>query len=119
MLDPFYISFLNTIKKQFGKSAFSMALAYISFFEISLMLLVGLFFAAFGSQMNIPLMSSLKGWTLFALLSIFIVMKNWLRYNGKKRIILKAKAHKKHHLITLIMLPLVCLLLAFIFYQSV
>lgn len=119
MLDQLYISFLNIIKQRFGKAALTMALAYISFLEISLMLLFGMFFAAFGRQMNIPLMSSLKGWTLFVLLSFFIITKNWLRYNGKKRLILKAKSTKKHNFIVLVLLPLVCLLLAFIFYQSV
>ena len=119
MLDQFYISFLNTSKKRFGKAALNFSLFYISILEICIVLMLGSFFGAFGSQLHMPLMSSLKTWTLFSLISIFIIVKNWLRYTGKRRLILTAKSSRKHSLFILIILPILCLAMALLFYQSI
>jgi ABC-type dipeptide/oligopeptide/nickel transport system permease component len=73
--------------------------------EVSIALTIGAFFMAFTSQMKIATMSLNKFWVLFILVSIFIVFKNWMRYNGKRRHILKAKLKSSHSIYVLWILP--------------
>lgn len=120
MLDTFYISIFNYYKKTFGKKSLRIALLYINFLELSISLALGAFFLAFANQMKLLIMSSTKFWVLFLVLSIFVIFKNWMRYNGKKRIILNAKIKTRPTSIYLLwILPFGCLVLGFILLQVV
>ena len=119
MLDQFYLSVLNTLKKSAGKNAFTLALVYISLIEISILVMLGNFFTAFASQLHLTLMSRTKALVLFVLLSFFIIVKNWLRYNGKRRNVLNARSKKTYAMWLLLLVPVFCMILAYIFYQSI
>ncbi|MFD1062767.1 hypothetical protein ACFQ1Q_05870 [Winogradskyella litorisediminis] len=96
------------------------ALHYISLSEIAFYALLACFFAAFSNQLNIVKISSEKAITIAIISIIFIYGKNWIRYNGKKRLILNAKSKKqKVELWKLIALPIACVVLAIIFFQAV
>jgi hypothetical protein len=117
MLDTFYISVFNYYKKRFKKRTIAIALFYINVLEISIYLALGSFFLAFANQMKIVTMSLQKFSLLFGLVSIFIVFKNWMRYNGKKRNILNAKPKVKYSISIIWLLPFACIGLAFILLQ--
>ncbi|WP_299121706.1 hypothetical protein [uncultured Winogradskyella sp.] len=118
MLDTFYISVFNYYKKTLGKRSLTIALLYIDFLELSIILAFAAFFKAFASQMRILVMSTTKFWVLFAAISLFVIFKNWMRYNGKKRNILNAKSKSKRASIYLLwFLPFGCLSIAFILLQ--
>jgi len=117
MLDNFYISVFNFYKARLGKRTNRIALFYINFLEVSIYFLLGSFFLAFASQMNIIRIVISKFWILFGLISAFIIFKNWMRYNGKKRNILKAKVKTKQSIYLLWLLPIGCLILALILLQ--
>lgn len=118
MLDTFYISVLNHYKKRLGKRSLKLAQVYINFLEISLVLALGAFALAFASKMKISVMSSTKFWVLFSLIAVFIMFKNWMRYNGKKRNILNAKVKSKPIPIYILwLLPLGSLTLGLILLQ--
>lgn len=120
MLDTFYISIFNYYKKTLGKKSLGLALLYINFLELSFILALGTFFLAFANQMKMLVMSSTKFWVLFALVATFIVFKNWMRYNGKKRTILNAKLKGQTTSIYLLwILPFGSLILAIILLQVV
>jgi len=120
MLDIYYISVFNYYKKRLGKKSLKLALLYINFLELSIVLALGAFFMAFASQMKLIIMSSTKFWILFALIALFIVFKNWMRYNGKKRNVLNAKLKANRISIYLLwLLPFGSLILAFILLQVV
>jgi len=118
MLDTFYISILHHYKKRLGKKSLTLALLYINLLELSIVLALAAFFLAFASQMKMPVMSVTKFWVLYGLVALFIMFKNWMRYNGKKRNILNAKVKPKHTSIYLLwLLPLGCFAMAFILLQ--
>ena len=118
MLDNFYTSVLYHYKKRLGKKALSLAMLYINLLELSILLALSSFSLAFASQMKMAVMSSTKFWVLFSLIGLFIIFKNWMRYNGKKRNILNAKVKPKHTSIYLLwLLPLGCFAIAFILFQ--
>lgn len=118
MLDNYYISFLKYYKDKLGHGSISLALFYINLLELSIFLLLGTFFMAFAKQMRLVTMSQTKFWTLYIIIGIFICFKNWMRYNGKKRNILKAKSKTKQMSIYLLWaLPVIFSLLALVFYQ--
>jgi len=118
MLDTFYISVYNYYKKTLGKRSLTIALLYINFLELSITLALAAFFMAFASQMKMLVMSKTKFWVLFAIVALFVIFKNWMRYNGKKRNILNTKLKGKTTSIYLLwLLPLGCLAIAFILLQ--
>ena len=118
MLDTFYISIFNYYKKNLGKKSLSIALLYINFLELAIVLALGAFFMAFANQMKMLVMSSTKFWVLFIIVAIFIIFKNWMRYNGKKRTILNAKLKgAKTSIYLLWILPLGCLIIGLILLQ--
>ncbi|MAB48544.1 MAG: hypothetical protein CMC05_07925 [Flavobacteriaceae bacterium] len=118
MLDNYYIALLNYYKKRLGKRSLTIALFYINVLELSILMSLGTFFMAFATQMKINSISSNKFWILFSLASLFIMFKNWMRYNGKKRNILNAKSRSKTPSIYLLwLLPIGCIVLAFVFLQ--
>jgi hypothetical protein len=119
MLDTYYITIFNHYKKAFGKKSITIALLYISALEASITLALGAFFMAFAKQMKTSVMSSTKFWILFTLISLFIISKNWMRYNGKKRNILNAKLKRNNTSIYLIwILPVGCFAIALIMLQA-
>jgi H+/Cl- antiporter ClcA len=118
MLDNYYISILKYYKGKLGRRSLNLALFYINFLELSVLLLLGTFFMAFARQMKLMTMSSYKFWTLFLIVGVFVIFKNWMRFNGKKRNVLNAKFKSKPMSIYLIWtLPFASLLLAFVLYQ--
>lgn len=100
-----------------------MALVYVSVLQVSLLLLLGCFFAAFFNQMHTNVMSSSNAWALFVLASIGIHFKNWVQYTGKKRIMINAKMIKKSkpqtNIWLLAVLPFIVLALAYVMFQAV
>ena len=97
----------------------SFALYYICLIEIAFYGLLATFFAAFANQMNLGNVSPSKAITLSILVGLFISLKNWMRYNGKRRNVLNAKSKKqKLPLWKLIVLPLVCVVLTIVFFQA-
>ena len=120
MFDSFYMTCFNFLKPSFGKKAMTYALYYVSFLEISFYGLLASFFSAFASQMRLGNMSQTKAITITILVALFVCFKNWMRYNGKRRNVLSAKSRRiKLKLWQIIAFPLICLLLAFIFFQAI
>ncbi|APY09639.1 hypothetical protein BWZ20_08330 [Winogradskyella sp. J14-2] len=117
MLDLYYITVFNYYKRSFKRQSHRIALFYINLLEISIYSALGAFFLAFSKQMKLVTMSLSKFWILFVLISTFIVFKNWMRYNGKKRNVLNAKSRTKRSIFFIWFLPLACLGLTFIFFQ--
>lgn len=118
MLDTFYITLLNHYKKRLGKKSLQLAFFYINLLELALILALGAFALAFATQMKMLVMSSTKFWVLFGLISLFIIFKNWMRYNGKKRNILNAKLKSQRtSLFLLWLMPFGCLAIAIILLQ--
>lgn len=118
MLDSFYISILNHYKKGLGKKSLKLALLYINLLELAVILALAAFALAFASQMKMATMSSTKFWVLYGLIGLFVIFKNWMRYNGKRRNILNAKSKSQRMSIYLLwILPLGCLIIAFILLQ--
>ena len=116
--DNYYILIFNHYKKNLGKQSLNIALFYITFLELSVLFVLSAFLMAFASQMNMQVMSSTKFWVLFSLLTVFIISKNWMRYNGKKRMILNAKFKRIDTSIYLLWLfPLGCFAIASILLQ--
>ncbi len=119
MLDQFYISIFNYYKKSQGKRSLNIALVYINSLEIALLLALCAFLRAFASQMKLALLSDLKFWILFTLITIFVVFKNWLRYTGKKRVLLNAKTKAPTTAISILwLLPLAALIIGLILLQA-
>jgi H+/Cl- antiporter ClcA len=119
MLDSFYISVFNYYKKSVGKRSLTISLVYINFLELSIFLALASFFMAFAVQMKMIVMSSLKFWVLFGLIAVFVIFKNWMRYNGKKRNVLNAKSKSKTHSIFLLwLMPIGFLLIALVLLQA-
>lgn len=116
IFDQFVLSVFKFYKPRFKRKANAIAVFYITVLQASILLLLGVFFAAFFAQMHVDTMSSSKAWTLFGLAVAFIYFKNWMGYSGKKRNILNAKNTKRksqHYSIWILwLLPLGCITLA-------
>lgn len=123
VFDQFYYSVFSFYKKRYKQKANTIALVYISVLQISLVLLLGCFFAAFFNQMHTDLVSNTNAWTLFILASVAIHFKNWMQYTGKRRMMINAKLIKKKkpqtNIWLLWVLPFVVLGLAYIVFQAV
>ena len=121
--DILFISVYNYYNPKFKKKANRIALLYISFLKIALLLLLGVFFGKFFDQMNTIVMSEENGWTLFGIASIIIHLSSWLKYNGKNRMVLNAKMTRrkstKYNIWTLWMLPFGILTLAILLLKAV
>ncbi|WP_452220604.1 hypothetical protein [Lacinutrix salivirga] len=121
--DTFFVKFFKHYKGSNTKRANTIALVYLTLLQSALVLLFGVLLAGFLDQMNVDTMSSKKAWSLFVILVGFIYFKNWMTYNGKKRMILNAKLSKKKTLnypITMLwLLPFALIGLAIIILQAV
>ena len=105
LFDQFYISAYQKIKKHKPKLAAKAARFYVSLLQIGLFLLLGVFFMKFCKQMKMNFLTTSDAWLLLVGITIFILFKNWMGYNGKKRSILLSKASKRasqHSLLTLV-----------------
>ena len=89
--DQLFFGVLNHYKSRKYKHANTVALWYISIVQSAVILLIGVFFSEFFKQMKVTMFSSTKAWTLFVLLSVGILFKNWIQYSGRKLTIRNAK----------------------------
>lgn len=123
VFDQFYYSIFSFYKKRYKQKANTVALLYVSLLQISLLFLLGVFFAKFFSQMQMNTMSSTKAWVLFIIVSIIIHFKNWMQYTGKRRMMINAKMVKKNkpqtNIWLLWVLPLATLGLAYVMFQAI
>ncbi|WOD44740.1 hypothetical protein [Hwangdonia lutea] len=123
VFDQFYYSIFSFYKKRYKQKANTLALMYVSVLQISLVFLLGCFFAAFFNQLHADTMSSTSAWTLFIIGSIGIHFKNWIQYTGKRRMMINAKMIKKKkpqtNIWLLWVLPFVVLGLAYVVFQAV
>tara|TARA_R110002050_G_scaffold94765_1_gene197102 strand:+ start:98353 stop:98619 length:267 start_codon:yes stop_codon:yes gene_type:complete len=88
-----------------------------------LLLLLGVFFAGFFSQMNVSTMSQEKAWIIFILVSGFVCFKNWLQYTGKRRMMINTKMNKKklnpYNIWLLFLLPILVLGLTYVLSMAI
>ena len=123
IFDQFALSVFNYYKPRFKQKANAIAVFYMSLLQSSILLLLGVFFAAFFRQMKVDTMSSSKAWTLFVLVSVFIYFKNWMSFSGKKRLVLNAKQTKRksqqHNIWVLWILPPACIALSILLLTKV
>ena len=123
VFDQFVFNVFQHYKPKFKKRANRIAIIYVSILQSSLMLLLGVFFAAFFKQMHVETMSTTKAWTIFVLIVIGLFFKNWIQYSGRKRKILNAKFSKgkssTYNIWVLWFLPLACVFLALLLHQKV
>jgi len=115
IFDHYYFSVFNTFKQRYKKKA---TLFYISFLQIAILFVSGAFLITFLSKMNINTPSNNKIIAFFVIGALSIHIKNWLKYNGKTRMVLKAKRNRKKvtdtKLWLLLLLPIVCIILGII-----
>ena len=123
IFDQFALSIFNTYKPRFKQKANAIAVFYLSLLQSSILLLLGVFFAAFFRQMKVDTMSSSKAWTLFIITVIIIYFKNWMGFSGKKRLVLNAKRTKQktqqHNVWILWLIPPACIALAILLLTKV
>lgn len=122
VFDKIYLFIFGHYKARFKQKANTIALIYTSILQITLLFLLGCFFAAFGSQMHVDTMSSNKAWFLFVLLSVGIHYKNWMGYSGQTRKVLNVKFNRiktpEYNIIFLFVLPFIAIGLGFVFMQA-
>lgn len=124
VFDQFFYSMFSFYKKRYKQKANTIALGYVSILQICLFFLLGCFYAAFCNQMpNVDTMSSKSACTVFILISLGILFKNWIQYTGKRRMMINAKMVKKKkpqtNIWLLWLLPFAILGLACIIFQAV
>ena len=113
----FFNSFDYYKKGTYKKKANAISIFYITLVQVTLLLVIGVFFAEFFQQMHVETMSAPKAWLLLIIVSLTLYFKNWIQYSGKKRKIINAKRNKKsnYSIITLWLIPFVAVFLAIIF----
>lgn len=108
--DTLFYSIFTYFKPKYKQKSSDIAIVYLSILQCAFLLLLGVFFAKFFSQMNMTTMSTGKAWTLFVLVSAFVFFKNWMQYTGKRRMMINAKMNKKgktqHNIWILLALPM-------------
>ena len=121
--DTLFYNIFFYYKPKLKQKAVSVAVVYITILQLSVILLLGVFFAGFFRQMNMVTMTSSNAWTLFTLASIFIYFKNWMQYTGKRRMMINAKMNKKksgstYNIYLLWGLPIAILGLTYVVFQA-
>lgn len=94
VFDSLFFNVFNHYKIKYKKRSITFSVLYITILQLSILLVLGVFFATFFSQMNVDTLSSEKAWALFIITSVIIYFKNWIQYSGRKRSILNAKLSK-------------------------
>lgn len=111
--DQFFYTIFNYHKKANKRLASRIAIIYIDLLQISVLLLLGVFFSVFFNQMNVRFMNSEEAWILFSIAALIISFKNWIQYSGKKRKVMNAKMtnsrSQSYSVWLLWSLPLVCI----------
>ena len=122
IFNQLFLSVYTYYKTSFKKKANTIAVFYISLLQISIVLLLGSFFATFFKQMSVETLTSENAWILFIAISIILYFKNWMSYNGRNRMIMNAKTSNKkklgYHIISIWMLPFAATTLAIILLRS-
>ena len=122
LFDHFVFNMFQYYKPRFKAKANVISLVYITFLQASLVLLLGVFFSIFLSQMNVDTMSSTKAWSLFVIAIVILYFKNWMSYSGRKRRVLNAKFTKKkaqnYSIWILWLLPFGCIILSILLLQK-
>lgn len=113
----FFNSFNHYKKSTLKKNANAIAIGYITVVQVSLLLVLGVFFAEFFNKMHVDTMSATNAWVLFILASVILYFINWIQYSGKKRKIMNAnqKRSSNYGVLTLWLIPVVTIFLAIIF----
>jgi len=120
--DRLYLSVFHQVKQFKPKLAARWARLYVSFFQLALCLLFGIFFMKFSKQMKLNILDDTSLWIVSLGIIVFIFFKNWMSYNGKKRNILisrNTKGTKPYSAITLIVFILALFALSFILSKAV
>ncbi|MFI1772869.1 hypothetical protein [Thalassobellus citreus] len=121
--DILFYNIFSYFKPKYKQKANTIAILYVSVVQCALLLLLGLFFAGFFSQMHVSTMSQEKAWIIFVLVSGFVCFKNWLVYTGKRRMMINAKMNKKksnsYNIWLLFLLPILVLGLAYVLSMAV
>ncbi len=113
IFDSLFFNVFNHYKAKHKKRSITFAVLYLTLLQLSIILVLGVFFAAFFNQMNIDTMSSDKGWALFIVTSFIVYFKNWIQNSGRKRSVMNAKLSKRksrHYNIWLLWLLPICLI---------
>ena len=119
--DRLYLSVFHKLKQYKPKRAALWAHLYVSLFQIGLCLVLGVFFTKFAKQMKLNVLDDTSLWIVSIGVVGFILFKNWMSYNGKKRAVLLSKSIKRsktHALMVLILIPLALFALAFILFKA-
>ena len=95
IFDKLYLSTFHHVKKRLPKKAKSYARRYVSFIQIGLMLLLGTFFLKFSNQLQFTLLDHTDTKIICIAMSLFIIFKNWMTYNGKKHVVLSSTKIKQ------------------------
>ena len=121
LFDQFYISVYQIVKKHKPKLAAKVARFYVSLIQIGLFLLLGVFFMKFCEQMKLTFLTPPNAWLLFVGISLFIVFKNWMGYNGKKCSILfsTSKRASQHSFFALLIFQFLVYGLTFVVSKAV
>ena len=120
--DRLYLSVFQQLRPYNPKRAASWAHLYVSLFQIGFCLVLGIIFTKFAKQMKLNVLDDTSFWIVSFGLVGFILFKNWMSYNGKKRAILVSKNTKRskpYSILGLILIPLIVFSLAFILSQAV
>lgn len=122
IFDTLFYNIFSHYKPKLKQKANNIAVVYITLIQVSLLLLLGVFFSGFFRKMNMVTMSSSEAWTLFTLAAIFIYFKNWMQYTGKRRMMINAKMNKKksntYNIYLLWLLPVAILGLTYVVFQA-
>jgi len=119
--DSLYLSVFQHIKQRKPKHAARWARLYVSLLQIALYLVLGVFFIKFAEQMKLNVLDDTSLWIVSIGVVGFILFKNWMTYNGKKRAVLVSKSIKRsktHSILVLILIPLAVFILAFILFKA-
>lgn len=121
--DILFYNIFSYFKPKYKQKSNSIAIVYVSVLQCTLLLLLGVFFAGFFSQMNVSTMSQEKAWIIFILVSGFVCFKNWLQYTGKRRMMINTKMNKKklnpYNIWLLFLLPILVLGLTYVLSMAI
>lgn len=120
MFDNLYLNIFNYYKPKLKQKATTIAVIYVSILQFCLLLLLVIFFIAFGRQMSLAILTTEK--IVFVLLfgALILYFRNWMHFSGRKRNTLRAKNKKlpEHNIYVLWLIPIVLLFFAVLFWYK-